>query len=233
MHARILGVALAALATVCARHAWAAGDAPAAPSADCAAIHAAVVERFIGADCADCWARSPATLPQPGQWLLDWIVPSARGDDAPLSPAAPGEASARARRATGAALAEGASVEHASARRSATALRLSVVAGPAWNGYFGVQLDASGALPKGSMAWIALVESVGAGTDGTPVARQLVRTVAGPFELPELRSGRPARVLQAMRWPETSKPERLRARAWIERPDGRMLAMAGERCTVR
>ena len=33
-----------------------------------------------------------------------------------------------------------------------------------------------------------------------------------------------------MRWPDTAKPERLRARAWIEQPDGRIAAMAGERC---
>jgi hypothetical protein len=37
-------------------------------------------------------------------------------------------------------------------------------------------------------------------------------------------------VLQAMRWPETAKPERMLARAWIERADGRLVAMAGERC---
>lgn len=222
------------LALICAYQPLrAAGAAPAMPAADCAPIHAAVVERFISADCAACWASPPATATPPGQWLLDWIVPSARGDDAPLASAAPSEAGERARRATGTPLADGASVQHATAKRASSGVRLSVVSGPAWNGYFGVQLDAQGTLPSGSMAWIALVESVGAGTDGTPVPRQVVRTVSGPLELPELRGGHPARILQAMRWPETAKPERLRARAWIERPDGRIVVMAGERCAAR
>ena len=48
----------------------------------------------------------------------------------------------------------------------------------------------------------------------------------------ELGSGKAWRVLQAMRWPETAKPERLHARAWIERADGRLVAMAGERCAA-
>jgi hypothetical protein len=48
-----------------------------------------------------------------------------------------------------------------------------------------------------------------------------------------LRSGQPWQHLQAMRWPETAKPERLRAQAWIEQRDGRIVAMAGERCDAR
>ena len=36
--------------------------------------------------------------------------------------------------------------------------------------------------------------------------------------------------LRALRWPETAKPERLQARAWLEAPDGRVLAMAADRC---
>jgi len=57
--------------------------------------------------------------------------------------------------------------------------------------------------------------------------------VAGPFQPAELQSGKTWRVLQAMRWPETAKPERLRARAWLERADGRIVAMVGERCSAR
>jgi hypothetical protein len=107
---------------------------------------------------------------------------------------------------------------------------LTVASGPAFNGYIGVQLDGRGRWPAGTSAWIALVESVPSGTDGTPVPRQLVRTVAGPLEPAELRSGERWRVLRSMRWPETAKPERLHARAWLERADGRIVAMAGERC---
>jgi hypothetical protein len=47
-----------------------------------------LMERFISADCADCWAS--AQSPRPGQQTLalDWIVPGSQGEDAPLSAAA-------------------------------------------------------------------------------------------------------------------------------------------------
>lgn len=199
-------------------------------TAPCARAHAGVIERFISADCTACWTDASLAAVPPDGWLLDWIVPSPRGDDAPLSPAAPDEAAGRARRVFNTGIDDNHTVVHRTAARGARNAKLKVASGPAFNGYFGVQLDGRGRWPAGSSAWIALVESVAAGTDGTPVPRQLVRTVAGPFQPAELRSGKPWRVLQAMRWPETSKPERLRARAWLERADGRIVTMAGERC---
>jgi hypothetical protein len=230
MHAWILGVAVAAAAG----EALAASDeAASAASAPCPRVNAAVLERFINAECETCW--TDANVPQAGgnEWLLDWIVPSAKGDDAPLSPAAPVEAAARARRAMGAEPANGRTTAQRSAAREGNGLRLRVASGPAWNGYFAVQLDGSGRAPAGSMAWIALVEWVDAGTDGTVVPRHLVRTVAGPFEPSELRNGKPWQRLQALRWPETAKAARLRAHAWIEQRDGRIVAMASERCDAR
>jgi hypothetical protein len=224
MHAFILGVALA---LACAHPVRAQSPPAAAP---CARSTAAVLERFISAECSTCWTDATLAAAGGDQWLLDWIVPSARGSEAPLSPAAPSEAAARARRVLNTGLDDTRTQLHRSAARSAGATRLRVASGPAFNGYFGVQLDGRGRLPSGSSAWIALVESVAPGTDGTVVPRQLVRVVAGPFEPAELRSGKPWRVLQAMRWPETARPERLRARAWLERADGRIVAMAGERC---
>lgn len=171
--------------------------------------------------------------PAAGQWLLDWIVPSTRGDDAPLSSAAPAEASARARRALKADVTDDRTTVQRSAARSAPAVQLRVISGPAWSGYFGVQVDTSGRAGAGTSVWIALVESVGAGTDGSAVPRELVRTLAGPFTPVELRNGKPWRALQAMRWPETAKPARLHARAWIEDTSGRIVAMAGGQCAAR
>ena len=50
----------------------------------------ALFERFISADCEACWgdAAPPAPSAKAGAVVLDWIVPSAAGDDAPLSAAA-------------------------------------------------------------------------------------------------------------------------------------------------
>jgi hypothetical protein len=199
----------------------------------CPRVNAAVLERFISADCETCWTA--ADVPQPGanEWLLDWIVPTAKGDDAPLSPAAPAEAAARAHRALGTEPTSSRAAAQRSAAREGSTLRLRVVSGPAWSGYFAVQLDGSGRAPASSSAWIALVESVQAGTDGTITPRQLVRTVAGPFEPAELRSGKSWQRLQALRWPPTAKPARLHAHAWVEQRDGRIIAMASERCDAR
>ncbi len=200
-------------------------------AAPCALAQAAVFERFISAECSACWTDASAPVAGSDAWLLDWIVPSARGDEAPLSPAAPDEAAARARRVLNIGVNDDArTTVHRTSARRASAAKLTVASGPAFNGYFGVQIDGRGRAPEDSGVWVALVESVPAGTDGTPVPRQLVRTVAGPFHPHELGSGKAWRVLQAMRWPETAKPERLLARAWIERADGRLVAMAGERC---
>lgn len=117
--------------------------------------------------------------------------------------------------------------------RGASSLQLRVLSGPAWNGYFGVQIDGSGRAPAGSAAWVALVESVASGTDGTVAPREVVRTVSGPLVPAELRQGKPWQHLLAMRWPETAKASRLRARAWIEDAGGHIVAMAGERCDAR
>jgi len=227
----ILGVAIATLCgTVGATAPPASAPAGAAP---CPRQSAAVLERFIDAECASCW--TDAATPQPGAnaWLLDWIVPTTKGDAAPLSPAAPVEALQRARRALGHPPQAGITTPHRAPARADSPLRLRVQTGPAWNGYLAVQLDGSGRAPAGASAWVALVEWVDAGTDGTPLPRRLVRTVAGPFEPTELRSGKPWQRLQAMRWPETARPVRLHAQAWIEQRDGRIVAMAGERCDAR
>lgn len=50
-------------------------------------------ERFMSADCQTCWTE-PATrrTPGPSALLIDWIVPTAQGDEAPLSAAATREA---------------------------------------------------------------------------------------------------------------------------------------------
>lgn len=237
MHATILGVARArpgrvAIGALCAGLGLLCSGALAAAGAtkSCPGATAPVLERFIDADCSACWTDAATPMPRAGQWLLDWIVPNARGDEAPLSPAAPPEAADRARRAMGAPPPPERTAVWHSAAREGRAMRLSVRTGPAWNGYIAVEIGGAGRAPAGTTAWVALVEHVDAGTDGASVPRQVVRVVAGPFEPAEWRSGKPWSRLQALRWPDTAKPERLRARVWIERSGGRIVAMTGERC---
>ena len=56
---------------------------------------AALVERFISADCESCWSDAETARPGRGELALDWIVPGSRGDDAPLSAAASRDSLAR------------------------------------------------------------------------------------------------------------------------------------------
>lgn len=230
MHRQILGSGRVALLLVFAADA---ALAQASLPLRCRAASVESVERFISADCSACWSATPERAAAEGQWPFDWIVPSSHGEDAPLSPAAPVEARERVQRATGRALADGASEVHRSQAARAVAPRLRVQSSPAWNGYYALRLEVRGKAPRAASAWLALVEAVPAGTDGTPVARDLVRVVAGPLDLADLRRSGRASALHALRWPETSKAERLRARAWIEAADGTLLAVTDESCNRR
>ncbi len=212
-----------------------AAAAPAAAADTCPRPQAPVHEVFIAADCSACWAATGETAGAPGAsspaWRLDWIVPAAA--DADMAAAALPEAVERAQR-LGRPLPAGGQLK--ASRNAAAALpglQLQVVSGPAWQGYIGVELSVHTQgrtrLPAGSSAWMALVETVDAGSEGSTLPRALLRTVAGPMPLPP-HGAAPLNHLRALRWPASSLPERLRARAWIEGPDGRLLAMAGDRC---
>ena len=192
-----------------------------------------MLERFISAECSACWSAAAQDLPGADTWLFDWIVPTTAGDKAALSAAAPPESRERALRGLGEAPAatQTRSLRHTQAITQT--VRLSVEIGPAWSGYLGVQLKAQGAVSAGATAWLALVELLPAGTDGSTVARELVRTVAGPLPLQALHQGKALSDLRALRWPDGALPERLQARAWIEAADGRFIAVAAGGCPAR
>ncbi len=208
------------------------GQALAATSS-CPGARASVRENLFSADCAGCWA---ATGPATNGWRWDWITPGSAS--APLAAGALPESAERALRLGLPALpADQAQVHTRATLPALPGLRLHMVSGPAWQGYFGLEmrLRSSGKspLPKGSSAWLALVELVPAGSDGSPVARALVRSVAGPLPLDALNAlqpGQPMTHLRALRWPASAEPTRLQARGWIEGPDGTILATAADRC---
>jgi len=222
--------------------AGAAQPAPSGLRGACPPVQAATMERLFSADCADCWSAPAAQVapvapgaakPGPGTWRFDWITPGT--DGAPLAAGALPEAADRVARLGRALPGASQTLQHAQAALPSLAgLRLKASSGPAWQGYFGVQLTLQTsprtALPAGSTAWLALVEQVDAGSDGTPIARSLLRSVAGPLPLSTLQPGKPMTHLRALRWPTSAEPTRLQARAWIEGPDGRLLAVAADAC---
>ena len=208
----------------------------------------ALVERFISADCESCWARADAGPPA-GALVIDWIVPSARGDEAPLSAAASTDAVARLRATGQTEPGDSATLLRQTPVRKADATaRLRVAHGLPLNNYLGASIELK-PVPKGARApaapwtaWLALVETIGAGTEGTPVARHLVRNLlvqdwdparAAPAAEPPPKGRSPVPRLfesRPMGIPEGARPERLQVVGWVQDATGRVVAAAQSRC---
>lgn len=199
--------------------------AHAAPPDGCAAPRV-LLERFVPADCEACWRSGEAPTDAP--LVLDWIVPGARGDDAALVAAAVPEALPRA-----GALPASRTLERRHALRPASELAVSVEDGPAWNGYIAAQVrvdrhtdehSARGTKARSAKAvvYLALVEQVRAGEEGTSVDHLLVRSVVGPLSLEPGEAV--VTHLHAFRIPQGSKPARLTAVGWVELPGGAVIA---------
>lgn len=190
-----------------------------------------VVERFINADCATCWGN-PATPEAAANMLaLDWVVPSSRGDDAPLAAVASADAPARLQALGRTVPAEGATVT--SLRRGAP-LPLRVAQGAAFNDYIGASVE----LGKGGRGpwsvWLLLVESLPAGTEGSPVARNLVRNTFRPGwdDAPARGKDRTRREeTRSMQIHAGAQPDRLRLVALAQDAQGRMRAITQSVCT--
>ena len=193
----------------------------------------ALLERFINADCESCWSSASAPQAAKGELALDWIVPGSKGDDAPLSAAASRDAVARLEALRRTAPAE----VHASRKKAQPAGRkLRVAHGLAFNGYIGasIELKPGGAGPW--KAWLVLVETIPAGTEGTPFERNLVRNVFQPSwentrtlskeERQRLFESRPMSI------PEGANPKRLRVVGWVEDAQGHIKAIAQSRCAA-
>lgn len=217
-----LGATLCAALAVALLGAGAARAAPAALAALAAACAApsVLLERFIPAGCEACW-RSVGTG-RDAPLVLDWIVPDARGDDAALAAAAIAEARARA-----GALPASRTLERRHALAPYASADVEVEQGPPWYGYVAAQIRVArraGETAPRAAAYLALVEQVRAGEEGTPIERMLVRGVVGPLPLDGDRDE--VTHLHAFRIPQGSKPARLAAIGWIESPAGKVLAAA-------
>ncbi len=138
---------------------------------------AALVERFISADCESCWSDAKTARPGRGELALDWIVPGSRGDDAPLSAAASRDSLARLQ-----ALGRNAPAQTDTLRMKAqgASRKLRVAHGLPVNNYIGTSIELKPASGGPWKAWLLLVETIPPGTEGTPVERNLVRNVLQP-----------------------------------------------------
>ena len=188
----------------------------------------AVLERFVNADCGECWTDASTPRPAADTIALDWIVPGRKGEDAPLSVVATGDAVERLQ-------ALGKPVPDRSAavasQRSGRAVPLRLAQGGAFNDYLATAIELREPGREPWQAWLLLVESLPAGTDGSPVARNLVRNVFRPDW--GKGAGRPAGVLaevRAMQIHEGARPERLRLVALLQDARGRIRAISRTEC---
>lgn len=204
-------------------------------------------ERFINADCADCW-RGPAETVSGDSAetvALDWIAPGPLGDQGALYAAARIDALARLN-------ALGRVLPPRTGSRTATVVgsgavgapRLRVAHGLPVGNYLGTSIEWSHASPGRWHAWLLMVEELPAGTAGSPVARRLVRnslqldwtvpassTGAAPVRLSELR---PTQI------PAGAQADRLAVVGFVEAatPDSdetasSLMALARSRCEAQ
>jgi hypothetical protein len=205
-------------------------------SSDGQARPGALFERFVNADCDACW-RDAATPVAPAEALtLDWILPGSLGDDAPLASAASSDALARLE-----------TLQHAQpagqARQTSPVTgwpqaSLRLAHGPAVGNYVGVAV-ALNLPPDNSLAWplsswLLLTEALPAGTEGSPVARNLVRNVLqtswnAPSQ-PPAQGALAVNDMRAMSLPEGSHASRLRVAGWVQDARGRVLISAQTSC---
>lgn len=196
---------------------------------------AALVERFINADCATCWI-DPATAPADrGAVALDWVLPGGRGEDAPLSAVATRDALKRLQ-ALGAAPPAASLTLRAPVQGRAGALR--VAHGLPISGYIGASIAFRGTADRAAgqpwTAWLALVEALPAGTEASPVPRNLVRNLLqvqwdGRSQLSKQEQLRfiESRPLDV---PAGTNTGRLRVIGWVQDASGRIVAAAQSRC---
>ena len=195
----------------------------------------AVVERFTSADCENCWSDTTARPAPPRTLVLDWIVPSPRGDEAPLSAAATRDANDRLAALHRAAPTASYSNQTPVAKRP---YRMRVAHGLPFNGYIGASMELPQSevrpVPLPVTGWLVLVETIAAGTEGTPVERNLVRnsltrTWDGRNQLSKEEQ---KRLLESrpMGLGATARPERLRVVGWVEDAQGRIITAAQSHC---
>jgi hypothetical protein len=190
-------------------------------------------ERFLDADCEACWSdpATPAPAASASVVVLDWIVPAAATRDALARLEALGRKAPSAR-----------DVHVASVEKGSTG-RLRVAHGMPFNDYLGTSIRYTGArqrpAPAGATVgavnfYLLLVESVPAGTEGTPVGRNIVRNMLqGTWnQRDQLQKKEQGHWMEArpMRVPEGAQAQRLRVVGWVQDEQGRVIAAAQSAC---
>jgi hypothetical protein len=197
-------------------------------TSDNVAQSSAVLERFVNADCGDCW-RDPATArPDRDTLVLDWVIPGRNGPAAPLSMVASDDALERL-----ATLRQPVPdrIGALTSRREGDAVPLRLAQGAAFNDYVGASVELKEPGREPWRAWLLLVESLPAGVEGSPVARNLVRNVFRTDWGNVMRRA-PGRLAEnrAMQIHTGAHPDRLRLVGVLHDGRGRIRAITRTEC---
>ena len=200
-----------------------------------------LMERFTSADCAACWQDPATARAAPGTALLDWVLPGSRGDDAPLSAVASRDGATRllsssepvpsTTRATTRPVTPDAALKNSVLR---------VARGLAMSGYIGASIALKPAPIRTQAAqvsaWLALVETLPAGLEGSPVERNLVRNAfQSSWNLHKKLSKSEQNHWfdqRSMGVADGANPDRLTVIGWLEDSQGRVLAAAQSACST-
>jgi hypothetical protein len=197
-------------------------------TSDGVAQPAAVLERFVNADCAACW-RDPATpKAPPGTFAIDWVVPGSKGENAPLSAAAHEDALERIY------FLHHKAPDQANAlttERNGDGVPVRVAQGEAFNDYIGTSIELKDPGREAWRPWLLLVERLPAGAEGSPVPRNVVRNVFRPdWGRPAARAPGRAAEARPMQIREGAKPDRLRLVAVLHDGRGRIRGITHTEC---
>lgn len=198
---------------------------------------AQLMERFISADCDSCWADPATPKPRAGQIALDWVVPGSKDDDAPLSAVATRDALARLEAAGQPVPAKASSRTHSVGHLKGSTLR--VAHGLPLADYLGASIELKPVPPAAQgqrwTAWLALVETLPAGTEGSPTERNLVRNLlqvswdGRKLSNTEQNQNRFFEA-RSMAIAQGANAGRLRVIGWVEDEKKRVRAAAQSRC---
>lgn len=228
-----LHVATALLALMA--HGASRAEPPASCSSDGQRAPRWLLERFISADCPDCWSGHPLAPAPRGAVVLDWVVPADSGDDAPMAAVARREAQQR-RDATPLQTPDDGPFRQSQSQSESEPIgrhRLRVQHGLALGGYVGASLrfNAQRGAQGPFTGWLAVVEWLPKGTEGSPVPRQLVRNLLTEPIAAQPSADWPYQLWRPMNLPEGTQPERLGVVGWVTDAQGRLVALAQARCS--
>ena len=199
---------------------------------------AQLLERFINADCDSCWNDPATPKATKDQLALDWVTPGSQGDDAPMSAIATRDALTRLESLKKPPPAASSAQVQQVFGMKGTTLRVAHGLPLADDVGASIELKRIPASARGQnwTAWLALVETLPAGTEGSPVARNLVRNL---FQSPwnvrkQLSKTEQFRFFdqRSMNVAPGVNSSRLRVIGWVEDENGQIVAAAASQCVA-